>query len=175
MESQETILVGYKGILRALERTLDGLSEEDLAWQPTPDCNSIGWLVWHLTRAQDSVISNILKEEQLWIKDGWHTKFGRSPDAMDSGAGHTPKDLASFKSPDSEILLGYHRAVLERTKQRLPTLSKTDLDKVVEGMPFQPPPTVGALLMIILDDCLQHAGQAAYIRGMRQGIGWQKF
>jgi hypothetical protein len=95
-----------QGILRALERTLDGLPEEDLAWQPNPDCNSIGWLVWHLTRAQDSVVSNILGEEQLWIKDGWHTKFGRPPEATDSGVGHTPQDLAAFKSPDSETLLG---------------------------------------------------------------------
>jgi hypothetical protein len=175
MESYEMVLSGYQGVLTALERTLDGLTEDDLNWQPTPDCNSIGWLAWHLTRAQDGIISTIMGEEQLWIKDGWHTKFGRPPEAMDSGFGHNPQDVAAFKSPDVETLLGYHRVVLERTRNCLPALSKTDLDKAVDGMPIQPPPTVGVMLMMILNDCLQHAGQAAYIRGLRQGIGWQKF
>lgn len=175
MELHEMVLAGYESVLGSLERILDGLTEEDLNWQPTPNCNSIGWLVWHLTRAQDGVLSAILGEEQLWIKDGWHAKFGRPADARDSGAGHTPQEVAAFKSPDAETLLGYYRATLERTKRYLPTLSKADLDKTVEGMPFQPPPTVGTMLVIILGDDLQHTGQAAYVKGLRQGFGWQKF
>jgi uncharacterized damage-inducible protein DinB len=174
MELHEMVAASYESILRALGRTLDGLTEEDLNWQPTPDCNSIGWLAWHLTRAEDSIISGIMGEEQLWIKDGWHQKFGRPADARDSGSGHTAKDLAAFKSPDVKTLLAYHQAVLERTKSSLPKLSKTDLDKVMEGLPFKPPPTVGMMLILGLEDGLQHAGQAAYIRGMRQGLGWQK-
>jgi uncharacterized damage-inducible protein DinB len=174
MELHEIVAASYDSVLRTLASTLDGLTKEDLSWQPTPDCNSIGWLAWHLTRAEDDMLSAIMGEKQVWIKDGWHAKFGRPADARDSGFGHTPKDVAAFKSPDAETLLGYHRAVLERTKRYLSTLSKTDLDKPVEGMPFQPPPTAGMILVMGLSDCLQHAGQAAYIRGMRQGFGWQK-
>jgi len=175
MEIHEMVTSGYEGILHTLERVLDGLTEEDIGWQPTPDCNSIGWLAWHLVRAQDGILSMVFKQEQLWIKEGWHEKFGRPADPTDSGVGHTPKDVAAFKSPGAEILLGYQRAVFERTKASLPSLSKSDLDKVVEGLPFQPPPTAGMLLMLIMSDGLQHVGQAGYIRGMRQGCGWQKF
>jgi len=172
MEWYEMVSTGYGGVLRALEYTLDGLTQEDLDWQPKSDSNSIGWLAWHLTRWQDVMVSSFMGEEQLWIKDKWHEKFGRPADDKDHGLGHKPEDLAAFKSPDAETLLGYHRAVLARSQGYFPTLSKTDLDKEFEGTPFKPPPTFGMMLMGTLSDGLQHAGQASYIRGLRQGMGW---
>ena len=175
MEWNNVLSGGYENVLKTLERALDGLSEDDLNWQPNPECNSIGWLVWHLTRVQDGLISSSMGEEQLWIKDGWHAKFGRRADAQDVGAGHTPKDLARFKSPGASVLLDYHRAVMERSKRFFATLSKVDLDKEFKGPMSQPPRNIGTILIMTLSDNLQHAGQVAYIRGLRQGMGWQKF
>jgi uncharacterized damage-inducible protein DinB len=175
MKWYDVVLAGYENVLQTLERALDGLAEDDLNWQPSPDCNSIGWLTWHLTRAQDGLVALLMGEEQLWIRDGWHAKFGRPPDARDSGSGHTPQDVAAFKSPDAKTLLDYHRAVLERSRAYFPTLSETDLDREVNLPWLQPPPGVGVFLILILSDDLQHAGQVAYLRGLRQGLGWQKF
>jgi hypothetical protein len=172
MEWHEMVSHGYGSVLRALEYTLEGLNEEDLNWQPKPDCNSIGWLAWHLTRWHDVMVSSFMGEEQLWIKDKWHEKFGRPANAEDNGFGHKPEDLAAFRSPDAETLLGYQRAVLERSQRYFPTLSEADLDREFGGTPIKPPPTFGMMLMITLSDGLQHAGQASYIRGMRQGMGW---
>lgn len=172
METYEFLSGAYGGILRTLGYTLEGLTVEDLNWRPDPGSNSIGWLVWHLTRWQDVQISRFMGEEQLWIKEGWHDKFGRPVDPEDAGMGDKPEDLAKFRSPDAETLLGYHKAVLERSQRFFPTMSKADMDKVVEGTPFKPPPTVGMMLIGTLSDGLQHAGQAAYIRGLRQGYGW---
>ena len=172
MEWHEMLMGGYEGVLRTLEYTLDGLNEEDLNWQPKPDCNSIGWLAWHLTRWHDVMVSNLMKAEQLWIKEGWHQKFGRAADKEDSGMGAKAEDLAKFKSPDAETQLGYQKAVLERSRRYFPTLTPQDLDKIFEGTPFKPPPTWGMMLMGTLSDSLQHAGQAAYVRGLREGMGW---
>jgi len=55
MEWQQLITDIYKRILQELEHALDGLTVDDLNQQPHPNCNSIGWLTWHLTRAQDRV------------------------------------------------------------------------------------------------------------------------
>ena len=44
MDSKEILINGYEDILGALESTLSGITDEDLSWQPHPDCNSIGWL-----------------------------------------------------------------------------------------------------------------------------------
>ncbi len=172
MEWYDMLSNGYGSVLRTLEYTLEGLTEDDLNWQPKPDCNSIGWLAWHLTRWQDVMVASFMGEEQLWIKDGWHKKFGRSADDKDHGLGHKSEDLAAFKSPNAETLLGYHRAVLERSKSYFSTLLTADLDRVFEGTPFKPPPTFGMMLVGTLSDGLQHAGQASYIRGLHEGMGW---
>lgn len=172
MEANEVLSGAYAGILRVLNYTLDGLTREDLDWQPAPGNNSIGWLVWHLTRWQDVQISGFKEEEQLWVRDGWHARFNRPADPKDHGLGHKPEDVARFKSPDAATLLGYFTAVVERSQEYFKTLSAKDLDRTIEGTPFKPPPTLGMLLLGTHSDGLQHAGQASYIRGMRQGYGW---
>jgi hypothetical protein len=172
MELHEMLAVGYSGILRTLDYTLKGLTKEDINWQPKPDCNSIGWMVWHPIRFQDMQISEFMGEEQLWIKDGWYKKWGRKADPKESGGGMTPEDLTKFKSPGAATVLAYAKAVVERSQKYFPTLKKADLDKILKGGPHKPYPTVGMMLMIILSDSLQHAGQAGYVRGLRQGIGW---
>ena len=83
--------------------------------------------------------------------------------------------MAAFKSPEIQTLLDYHRVVLERSKRYFLTLSKTELDRELNEPMFQPLPTVGVRLVSIMDDSLLHAGQAAYVRGLRQGKGWQKY
>jgi len=172
MELHEMLSGAYAGILRTLEYTLEGLTVEDINWQPKPDSNSIGWLVWHLTRWQDVQISSFTGQEQLWIKDGWHEKWGRPADPKGTGSGMKEVDLAQFRSPDAITLLGYHKAVLERSQKYFATLKEADLDKVIEGTPFKPPPTVGMMLIITMSDGISHAGQAGYVRGMLQGMGW---
>ncbi len=72
-------------------------------------------------------------------------------------------------------MLDYQKAVVDRSKNYFKTLSKTDLDRELNEPWFQPKPTVGVRLVSIMEDSMLHAGQAAYIRGLRQGKGWQKY
>ena len=175
MEWQDLLADGYGRIPEFMENVLSGLNQDDLNWQPHDDCNSIGWLCWHLTRQQDAQIATLMGEEQLWVKDGWHAKFNREPDAGDSGFGYTPEQVTGFKSPPARILLDYQRAVVDRSKNYFKTLSKADLDRELDEPWFQPLPTVGVRLISVLEDSMLHAGQAAYIRGLRQGRGWQNY
>ena len=172
MDSKGLLLDGYGRISQVLERSLKGLTRDDLKWQPSPDSNNIGWLVWHLTRLQDDHIASLMREEQVWIKDKWHVKFNRPSDPKDRGVGNTPKQVAAFES-DVEILLGYHRAVSERSKCYILTLSDSDLDQELDEPQYQPLPTVGVRLISVLSDNLRHAGQVAFVRGQLQGIGWR--
>ena len=102
-------------------------------------------------------------------------KFNRPSDPEDIGFGHSLEQVAAFKSPDVETLLGYHRAVLERSKRYFLTLTSSDLDRELDEPWYQPLPTIGVRLISILGDSLQHAGQMAYVRGLRQGKGWQQY
>ena len=175
MEWQDLLADGYGRIPEFMENMLSGLNQDDLNWQPREDCNSIGWLCWHLTRQQDAQIAALMGEEQLWVKDGWHAKFNRDLDAQDSGFGHTPEQVAVFQSPDARTLLDYQRAAVEQSKRYFQTLSEADLDRELDEPWFQPLPTVGVRLVSIMEDSMLHVGQAAYIRGLRQGKGWQKY
>jgi len=172
MEWKELIIDGYGRVLKVLEEALNGLTQDDLNQQPRPDCNSIGWLTWHLTRVQDDHIADLIGEEELWISDGWHARFNRAPNSSDTGFGHSSDEVAAFRSPDVETLLGYYRAVLARTKGYITTLSEAELDRELNEPWFQPLPTVGVRLVSILSDNNQHAGQVAYLRGLLKGRGW---
>ncbi|MFC1952170.1 DinB family protein [Chloroflexota bacterium] len=174
MDWRELLTDGYERIEKVLERSLKGLTRDDLKWQPKPDCNSIGWLAWHLTRVQDDHIASLMGEEQLWIKNGWHAKFNRPSNPKDRGFGNTPEQVAAFTS-DAQTLLDYHRVVSERSKRYFLTLSDADLNRELNEPQYQPLPTVGVRLISVLADNLQHAGQAAYVRGQLQGLGWQKY
>lgn len=170
MEWKRVAIDALGQISEILEKALQGLTQDDLNQQPKPDCNSIGWLTWHLTRAQDRMVSGLMGVEQLWIKGNWYTKFNRPLDSEDWGFGHTSKDLASFKSPDSQTLLAYNRAVLERCKLYISGLSEEDLDRAVDHPRF---PTVAAQIVGLIGN-LQHAGQVAYVRGFLKGLGWAR-
>ena len=171
MEWRELIIDGYDRLPEMMKEVLAGLRMADLDQQPHPDCNSLGWTAWHLTRVQDSQIADLMGKEQLWIKDGWYKKFKRAADADDSGYGHTPEQVRAFKSPSVNTQLEYLRAVGERTKRYLASLTPSDLDRKLDEPWFQPLPTVGVRIVSILADCHQHAGEASYIRGLLKAKG----
>ena len=171
MEWRELIVDGYDRLPDFMKEVLAGLGMADLDRQPHRNCNSLGWTAWHLTRVQDSQIADLMGEEQLWIKDGWSKKFKRPPDPDDSGYGHTPEQVRAFRSPSVRTQLDYLRAVVERTKRYLASLTPSDLDRELEEPWFQPLPTVGVRIVSVLADCHQHAGEASYIRGLLKAKG----
>lgn len=173
MEWQQLIIDIFERISRDLEQVLDGLTVDDLNQQPRPDCNSIGWLAWHLTRSHDRNISELMEEEQLWIKDKWHAKFNRAADPAETGFGYSSEDVSTFRSPDGKTLLEYHHAVLELAKRYISgTLSETELKRESASPTFGNIATGRRRLVGIINDGLQHAGQAAYVRGLLKGKGW---
>ncbi len=101
----------YERVSEFVEHVVNGLSKEDLDWRPQDDCNSIGWLVWHLARQHDAQIASLMSEDQLWISEGWHSKFNMPADGDDVGFGQTPEQTAAFKSPEAKTMLDYQKAL----------------------------------------------------------------
>jgi len=152
-------------IQQLVSRTVDGLNPEQLAYRPNPEANSIGWLIWHLTRIQDDHIADAAGSEQVWTADGWYDRFGLPFDAGDTGYGHGSEQVAAVRVDDPELLVGYHRAVHQRTVEFVCRLTERDLARVVdEG--WNPPVTLGVRLVSVLGDDWQHVGQAGYLKGL---------
>ena len=173
MEWQLLITDFFIRISQELERVLDGLTIDDLNQRPHPDCNSIGWLAWHLTRSHDRNLSELAGREQLWIKDNWHARFNRAPEPTETGYSHRSEDLTAFRSPDGKTILEYHHAVLELAKQYITnSLSETNLKRKVKSPTLKNVATVRERLLGIISEGLQHVGQTAYVRGLLKGKGW---
>jgi hypothetical protein len=141
------------------------LSVEQLIEAPRPGANTIAWLVWHLTRVQDHHISELLESPQLWVEQNWSSRFGLAADEHNTGYGHSPADVATVRPAGGSVLVEYLDAVSARTTTLLESLNSDDLDRIVDRR-WDPPVTMGVRLVSVADDCLQHVGQAAYVRGL---------
>ena len=76
---------------RWVKDATDGLTEEQLYYQPSPDTNSIAWLIWHLSRWRDRVSAIVAGEPQVWVSDSWYQRF--NIDSGRTGLGDTPEQV----------------------------------------------------------------------------------
>lgn len=160
------LLIDFAGrVQEAARGASEGLSAQQLGWRPAAGANPIGWLVWHIARIQDDHMAHIAGREQAWTADGWAQRLGMRPDPGDHGYGHTAADVAAVRIAEGAELLAYLDAVTRRTRAGLEALDADDWDRVVDRS-YEPPVTVGVRLVSMLSDNLQHAGQAAYVRGL---------
>ena len=160
------LLLELYGRIRPLAAdAVDGLDAEQLREAPASGANTIGWLVWHLTRVQDHHVAELIGAEQVWAGGEWARRCGLEPDPSNTGYGHGPDEVRAVQPEGPDALLGYLDEVDARTKTMLEGLSPDDLDRVVDRR-WDPPVTLGVRLVSIADDCLQHVGQAAYVRGL---------
>jgi hypothetical protein len=151
-------------VMETAEQVVDGLTVDDLARRPGPDANPIGWLVWHLARVQDDHVADVAGSQQVWRERGYAERAGLPFDTGDIGFGHTTDQVAQVRLP-GDLLLDYLRAVHARSVEYIATVQPDDLDRVVDRR-WDPPVTLGVRLVSVVNDCAQHVGQAAYVRGL---------
>ena len=164
MTPAELLSHSFDRILESALAAVDGLDEEALADRPAPHANPIGWLVWHLARVQDDHIAGISGLDQVWTSQGYAARFGLPIPTSDIGYGQTSEQVAAVRV-GAEPLTEYLRAVHAQTADYVAGLSEADLDEVVDER-WDPPVTRGVRLLSVVGDDLQHAGQAAYVRGL---------
>jgi hypothetical protein len=148
-----------------VHQAVDGLSVEQLDHRVDPDANSISWLVWHLTRIQDDHIADAAKLEQVWLTGGWCERFGLPFAAHETGYDHRSEQVAAVAGLSAELLLWYFDAVHQQTMWWVRTLGEGDLTRIVDTA-WDPPVTLAVRLVSVISDDLQHAGQAAFVRGV---------
>jgi Protein of unknown function (DUF664) len=167
MTSAELLVDAVGRIRQVVHRVVDGLTAEQLAFRVDPEANSIAWLVWHLTRIQDDHLADAVQAEQVWTSKGWAERFALPFDPGDTGYGHRPAEVGAVRVESGELLIGYYDAVHQQTIRAVEQLSDADLDRVVDRS-WDPPVTLGVRLVSVIADDLQHAGQAAFVRGILQ-------
>jgi hypothetical protein len=165
MRSAELLVDAFGRVHEELHAAVEGLSTGQLAARLDPDANSIAWLCWHLSRVEDDHVAGAFGAGQVWLQAQWAEwahRFGLS--TADTGYGHSSHQVARVQAP-GEVLLSYYDLVHEHTIKLVSNVSDADLDRIVDER-WDPPVTLGVRLVSVISDCLEHVGQAAFIRGV---------
>jgi hypothetical protein len=161
---RELLRDAFTRLIEHVDELTGGLTDEQANYRPTPNANSIAWLIWHSARVQDIQLAPIAGIEQVWTHDGWVDRFGLDLPRNDSGYGHGPDEVAKVHAP-VELLAGYYHALHKATLEFVARVTAEDLARIVDRN-WDPPVTASARIVSIIDDCAQHLGQAAYVRGI---------
>ncbi|OBH23608.1 hypothetical protein A5692_05815 [Mycobacterium sp. E342] len=162
--AQELLRDAFTRLIEHVDGIADGLTDEVANYRVTPDANSIAWLLWHSARVQDIQLADVAGVEQVWLRDGWVDRFGLDLPRNDTGYGHGPEQVGKVKAP-ADLLSGYYHAVHKLTLEYVAGVTAAELQRVVDTN-WDPPVTASARLVSIIDDCAQHLGQAAFVRGI---------
>ena len=162
--ANDLLIDGFGRVRETVQQAVVGLHEDQLAYRPVADANSIAWLTWHLTRVQDDHVADVAGAQQLWVVGGWVERFGLPFDVGAIGFGQTSEEVGRVRAT-AEMLTAYQDAVHRSTVDYLATLRDEDFDRVVDER-WDPPVTLAVRLLSVLDDTMQHAGQASYVRGL---------
>jgi len=168
MKTSELLVDAFGRVDGIVARVLAGLDREALNRRPGGTGNSIAWLVWHLSRGQDEQIADVAGAESVWASGGYADRFGFALDPADTGYGHSSSDVDAVRVGDAGLLAEYQHAVSAASQAYVGSLSDGDLDRVVDRR-WNPPVTLGVRLISIVDDGVQHGGQAAYVKGLPAG------
>jgi Protein of unknown function (DUF664) len=168
MRSGELLTDAVSRIREAVDQVVDRLTPDQLGWRADDGANTIGWLVWHLTRVEDDHVAAAFGVEQVWTTRRWVDRFALPFETPATGYGHSSGEVARVR-PDGELLIGYHHDVADRSVELIRTVSDDDLNLVVDER-WDPPVTLGVRLISVINDGLQHGGQAAFVRGLLQRL-----
>jgi hypothetical protein len=161
---RELLRDSFTRLIEHVDDVTEGLTDEVSFHRPTPEANSIAWLVWHSARVQDAQLCDVAGIEQIWFRDGWVDRFNLDLPRDSHGYGHTPEQVGKVRPP-ADLLAGYYHAVHKVTLEFVASVTPEELTRIVDKR-WTPPVTASARLVSIIDDCAQHLGQAAYVRGI---------
>ncbi len=166
MHTSDLLLDAFDRVTQTARRVVNGLEVRTLTFRVETDANTIGWLIWHLCRVQDDHLADAFDTAQVWTEQGWAERFGLPFDEDATGYGHSADDVGQVRV-SAELLAGYLDAVHDAAAAQLAAVTDADLDRVVDTA-WDPPVTLGVRLISVVSDGLQHAGQAAYVRGIAE-------
>lgn len=164
MHVNELLAYTFEQVQQLAERTVHDLDAEALAWRPDGQANSIAWLVWHLTRVEDSHVADVAGRDQVWSAE-WAERFDLPPDYDETGYGHSAEEVGRIRPDGPAPLRDYHGQVAAMTTTFLREQDDEDFDQIVDES-YDPPVTLGVRMVSVIGDAMQHLGQAAYIRGL---------
>ena len=165
MTSAELLTDAFGRVRDAVHGAVRELSADQLAARLDEDANSIAWLCWHLARVQDDHVADAFGVTQVWPQLHGPVRAAVRAGAR-SATGRTPPQVAEVRVASGRPA---DRRTTTRCTRRPSAWCPASPTRTCRGWwtsGWDPPVTLGVRLVSVISDGLQHAGQAAFIRGI---------
>jgi DinB superfamily len=107
------------------ERTFAGLTDEQMRVRPRQDLNSLAWLLWHIARAEDVLVGQVLSGSEPVFDEGWMKRLGIA--RRDFGIGMTSPEVTELsRRIELGALREYRDAVGRRTREIIGSFGAAD-------------------------------------------------
>ena len=104
MDAKELLLRSLEESRGYLTKALNGLTQEEATWRPSPECNNIAFILWHTTRVEDFFVNRVIKrEKELYETQKWQEKLGTPVKAYQ----YSVEELQAWPTPKLEFLTEY--------------------------------------------------------------------
>lgn len=163
MDTSELLADHFERVRELYAGIATDLDTETAHVRPGGTGNPIAWLLWHTARVQDDHVAGLAGGAQAW--EEWASRFDLPLDRDDIGYGQSSEEVDAVRIPDLRLLVDYHADVHRLSLDYVARADAAELDRVVDEH-WDPPVTAGVRLVSVLGDCLQHLGQAAYVKGL---------
>jgi len=147
-----TALTSTKGLLSWY---LSDLSDADLLVRPVPAANHLAWQLGHLVLAEQQLLGDYLPGAGFpELPAGFAKQHSKETAAIDPPAGFGTR----------EQYLSLFNKARDATLAAVAKMSDADFDKPTTGNMAKFAPNVGALLLLVSNHVLMHAGQVTVVR-----------
>lgn len=130
------------------------LSDADLLVRPTAGANHIAWQLGHVIAAETRLAQQIPGVSFPALPAGFEEQHAQKKATEESTQGFLGK----------QQYVDLFNAVREATKAASAKLSDADLDRPTQGQMAQLAPTLGALMLLVANHTMMHAGQFSVVR-----------
>ena len=188
-----SIMNYYRDTNADILKTISALSDDQIAWQPHPACNSIAFLLWHMARWEDHMQATVpgMTEElsrrlpptqQIWERDQLAAKWGFNPTQLgelELGTGFDRNVSDEPSWPKKEILLEYARQTFAAVEHAISFIDEEQFEEIERSQfdneymqgTMEQSVTVGNAVMEHLMHTTHHLGEIYYLIGLMKQIG----
>jgi|TARA_B110000263_G_scaffold28652_1_gene21783 uncharacterized damage-inducible protein DinB len=165
---KKAIISGLNEYLDSLYKSIDGLTKNELYWQPSLESNNIIYLVWHMARVEDNWINQIIGgNKTVWSLNNWSKKLNIKEN--DYGKGYIKEDISNLPDMNISDILKFYKQQREQSLIVIEELADEDLNKNYKRITGEFKKGYWILGHVLVEES-QHLGQIAYIRGMIKGL-----
>jgi hypothetical protein len=127
----------------AAERAFAGVSDAQMRVRPREDLNSLAWIMWHVSRAEDIIVNAVLSGRPQVCDAGWLQSLGIA--RTDFGIGMTSPEVWELtRQIDLSALRDYRDAVGRRTREVVGGFEAVDWEGAIPASAMEAAAAQGA-------------------------------